>query len=89
MSRRSSRRDFLKQGAAAGLGFWAAGGVSLGATRLAANDKLNVAIIGAGGQGAGNLANLERTGQVNIVALCDPDARRAGAAFTRLAKMPL
>src|SRR5262249_45164770 len=88
MSRRTSRRDFLKHSSAAGLGVWALAGVTAEARQAGPNERLNVAIIGAGGQGGGNLQNLERTGQVNTVALCDPGARRAGASFNRLPNVP-
>jgi predicted dehydrogenase len=88
MSRRTTRRDFLKQSTAAGLGFWALAGTTAEARQAGPNERLNVAIIGAGGQGGGNLANLERTGQVNIVALCDADERRARDAFNRLPQVP-
>ena len=42
---------------------------------------LNLAIIGAGGRGGDNLEALAATGAVNIVAICDCDARQAGDAF--------
>jgi predicted dehydrogenase len=42
---------------------------------------LNVAIIGAGGRGGDNLQAIAATGAVNIVAICDCDARQAGDAF--------
>jgi len=45
------------------------------------NDKLNIAVIGPGGRGAGNLRAV--SGE-NIVALCDVDEKRAAAAFTKL-----
>lgn len=45
--------------------------------------KLNLAVIGAGGRGADNLRALVATGAVNIVALCDCDARQAHEAFTQ------
>lgn len=45
-----------------------------------ANEKLNIAVIGCGGRGAGNLAGV--AGE-NIVALCDVDQNRAAAAFAR------
>ena len=44
---------------------------------------LNLAIIGAGGRGGDNLEALAATGAVNIVAICDCDARQAGEAFKR------
>ena len=49
---------------------------SLGAgRRLGPSDKVNLAVIGAGGKGADNMAKL--TGQ-NIVASCAPCNRRKG-----------
>src|SRR4051794_38384084 len=60
----SSRRTFLKTTATTS--------VALAAPRFLrarnANEKLNIAIIGAGGRGA---ANLKGVGGENIVALCD------------------
>src|SRR5437773_11794406 len=61
-----SRRRFLKSGTVA------AGTFLLGAPALlrgkGLNEKLNVAIIGAGGRGA---ANTQSVSSENIVALCD------------------
>jgi predicted dehydrogenase len=81
MTRHASRRDFLKAGALSGFGYWALGGVSAQETtrRPGPNDRLNIGIIGAGGQGGGNLRNVART--ENIVALCDVDDRRAADAY--------
>lgn len=45
-----------------------------------ANDKLNIAIIGAGGRGAQNLNDVSSQ---NIVALCDVDRRRAAESFQK------
>ncbi len=45
------------------------------------NERLNIAIIGCGGQGA---ENLERLLGENIVALCDVDDNRAAGAFSKL-----
>jgi predicted dehydrogenase len=44
-------------------------------------DKVNVAVIGAGGRGADNLRDLAATGSATIVALCDCDERQALASF--------
>lgn len=82
---RLHRRRFLQTTAAAGIGFWAAAGVSAETRRLGPNDKLNVAIIGAGGQGGGNLGMIAGLGE-NIVALCDADDRRAAGAYKRFEK---
>jgi predicted dehydrogenase len=79
MGRRMNRRDFVAAATATGAGFWLAGGVSAAQQRPGPNDRLNVAVIGAGGQGGGNLGQVART--ENIVALCDVDERRAAGAF--------
>jgi hypothetical protein len=48
------------------------------------NEKLNMAAIGSGGQGASNIGAAAPT--ENIVALCDVDDRRAANTFTRFPK---
>src|SRR5262249_53271687 len=81
MSRKSSRRRFLRTSALASTGVWLTSGYELGqAAQQGANNKLNIAIIGAGGQGGGNLNNVSSE---NIVALCDVDERRAAPAFNK------
>lgn len=50
-------------------------------------DKLNVAAIGCGGQGAVDLGDAAKT--ENIVALCDVDLNRAAANIKRFEKVPL
>src|SRR5690349_11785866 len=47
-----------------------------------ANGKLNVAGIGVGGQGRGDLDNISNVGE-NVVALCDVDQARAGDIFQK------
>jgi predicted dehydrogenase len=84
MTRPRNRRQFLKQTALAGAGFWILG-ASTGATadQRSPNEKLNVAGIGVGGQGEGDIGAF--AGQ-NIVALCDVDEKRAGKTFERFPK---
>lgn len=48
-----------------------------------ANQKLNLAGIGIGGQGAGDLGHME---EENIVALCDVDKNHAGHVFRKYPK---
>ncbi len=79
---RRSRRNFLKTSALAGVGFWVAGGLESQA-KQGPNDRLNIAIIGAGGQGGGNANNV--AGE-NIVALCDVDLPRAAGSINRFRK---
>ncbi len=79
MANRITRREMLRRTALAGLGLAAARRTLWGDVK-SPNDKLNIAIIGAGGQGGGN------TGAVageNIIALCDADERRAAGTFKR------
>src|SRR5262249_44006901 len=83
MPRASHRRDFLKSTAALGAGVW------LGTNRIQAiastpNEKLNLALIGIGGQGRKNLDELAPL--ANIAALCDLDEERAGDAFAKFPK---
>jgi predicted dehydrogenase len=75
MRPRLTRRRFLAAAGGAGL-------VILPSSRSAwsyqANEKLAIAIIGAGGRGAANLNALRGE---SIVALCDADERRAAQSF--------
>ena len=84
MTAERNRRDFLKTSAAAGAGLWVVGS---GSNLLArsANDVVNVACVGVGGQGGSNLNNISRVkidgkSAVNIVALCDIDDKRLADA---------
>ncbi|HKI36137.1 MAG TPA: Gfo/Idh/MocA family oxidoreductase [Gemmataceae bacterium] len=82
MTRHSNRRDFLKQSALAGAGFWlAAHGTPV--VGRSPNAKLNLAIIGAGGRGA---ANTQQVQGENIVALCDVDETNLGRAAEKHGK---
>jgi predicted dehydrogenase len=75
---RPTRRDFLK--ASAATGFWIAGrGAGWGRER-SPNAKVNVAFIGVGGQGGGNMGRLSQLEDVNVYALCDVDETRLGQA---------
>jgi len=49
------------------------------------NEKLNIASIGAGGKAASDITGCETE---NIVALCDPDAKRAERMFKKYEKLP-
>jgi predicted dehydrogenase len=77
MARRKTRRDFLKTSALAGAGFWIAG-------TAAADDKKNpietvrFASIGVGGKGGSDTADANHSG--TLIAICDVDEDRLGAA---------
>ncbi|MDQ6758490.1 MAG: Gfo/Idh/MocA family oxidoreductase [Acidobacteriota bacterium] len=83
-----SRRYFffgsLLAGAVPSVGFGSS--VSLKALGYKSpNEKLNIASIGAGGKAASDITGCETE---NIVALCDPDSKRAAAMFQKHEKAP-
>jgi predicted dehydrogenase len=82
MNSRMKRRTFLKGSAVAGAGM-----VILKSGILRAgqspNEKLNIAVIGVGGRGGGNLNNVK---DENIVALCDVNAKNLASAASRFPK---
>ncbi len=82
MSQPSTRRDFLAQSAAAGVGVWALAGLTPGVSR-AANDKLQFAGIGVGGKGHSDIVQAANHGQV--VAICDIDETHLNRAADDLA----
>ena len=82
----TSRRDFLKQSALAGTGFWVAGGLTAAPLRQPGpNERVNVAAIGSGGQGRSDINSVTKAGG-NIVALCDVDDARAGSTYQAFPK---
>ncbi len=83
MSRRTNRRQFIQQTSLAGIGFWVAGGVTLGAAK-AANEKLNIAGIGIGGKGDSDINQAGNHG--NVVAICDIDDNTLNKKAARFPK---
>ncbi|MHC4619542.1 MAG: Gfo/Idh/MocA family protein [Planctomycetota bacterium] len=84
--RRMSRRDFVRAGVGAAAAFTIVPRHVLGGPGYKApSEKLNIAFIGAGGQGERNIRQL--SGE-NIVALCDVDYDRAAKAFEMCPKAP-
>ncbi len=77
-----SRREFLGGTAvAAGAAFTIVpSSVLAGNGKTAPSDKINIAAIGAGGMGGGNLSRCETE---NIVALCDVDDDRAAKSYEK------
>ena len=74
MSERTSRRSFLKTATAGAAGCLILRN-SQSAWSYQANEKLNIALIGAGDRGRGFIGKVPRLGQ-NLVAVCDVDERR-------------
>ena len=75
MSRRTTRRQFVKQ---ATTGLVAAPLIINSAAGAAPSDKLGIAAIGVGGKGRGDIASTSK-GQ-NVVAICDVDENTLGSA---------
>lgn len=75
MGRKTTRREFLRNTAGAGVGFWV-GSRALAESR-SPNERLAVAVVGIEGQGAWNIGQLVEAG-ARIVALCDVDEPRTG-----------
>jgi len=76
-----SRRDMLVGAAGAAGAFTFVPGHVLGRSGgQSANEKLNIAAIGSGGMGAGNI---NACSTENIVALCDVDDARAAGTFKK------
>ena len=73
-----SRRSFLKTTALGAGAATCVGPLVLrgSAASTAANSKLNLALIGCGGQVCGDMSGMLSSGAVNLVALCDPDANQ-------------
>ena len=73
-----SRRTVLRAGAVAPFAF---PGIL---SARGANDRLNLAIVGVGGRGAGNMAEVDKT--ENVVAICDVNGNNLEAAARKLPK---
>ena len=79
-NRKISRREFLGSAAATAAFTIVPRHVLGGAGHVPPSEKLNIAGIGVGGQGASDLGNVSSQ---NIVALCDVDWRHAAGTFNR------
>jgi len=73
----ASRRSFIRNAALASAGFYIVPRHVLGRGFVAPSDKLNIGSIGAGGKGQSDIDMFYKSGNANIVALCDVDDRQA------------
>jgi predicted dehydrogenase len=78
-----SRRDFVKATAAAAAFTIVPSYVLGGPRNIPPSEKLNIAAIGIGGRGAGDI---DEVSSENIVALCDVDWKLAAGTFERYPK---
>lgn len=83
MKKAVSRRDFIKKSALIAAGISIVPRYVLGRGFIAPSDKLNIAVIGAGGKGYSDLVNVWNNGASNIVAICDVDWSIASLAFEK------
>ncbi|MDB5389122.1 MAG: oxidoreductase domain protein [Planctomycetaceae bacterium] len=82
----SSRRTFLAAAGTAAFSFTIVPRHVLGGPgQIPPSERVNVAGIGAGGMGGGDIATHAKNG-ANIVALCDVDEERAAGSFQRFPK---
>src|SRR3954454_6583295 len=77
MPNRLTRRRFLGETAALTAAAAVAAGLPAAGKKAPPGERLNLGVIGVAGRGADNLAGVRGE---NVVALCDVDAGRAGAA---------
>ena len=78
-----SRRRFLTEMSAAAAAFTIVPARVMGRGAVPPSDLLNIAAIGSGGMGSGNI---ERSSTENIVALCDVDDVRAAEVYKKYPK---
>jgi hypothetical protein len=80
-----SRRRFLRSSLATGAALTV---LPAGLARsYAANERLNVALVGVAGRGSWFVDTIPRIGE-SVVALCDVNQRRAAEAFKRFPEVP-
>ncbi len=78
------RRQFIKQGSVAALGFAFLPGI---APKVAASDRLRLAIVGVGGMGNNHLKWFAALPEVEVVALCDVDKDHLDSSLKTLSAL--
>ena len=84
MQSKVNRRDFIRNYAFSGIGFVLLKN-SRSAFSYAANEKLNIALVGVGGRGSWFVGAIPNLGQ-NVVAMCDVNEWKARPSFEKLPK---
>lgn len=86
----SSRRRFVASAAATAFGFQIVPRHVIGGPGfIPPSEKLNLGVIGAGGQGAGDLRDMFDSGLVHVAALCDVDHAHAASSIKKHDKAKL
>ena len=78
----TSRRSFIKKSALTALGISIIPRHVMGRGFIPPSDKLNIAVVGAGGKGYSDAINVFNKGASNIAAICDVDWNSANRAFS-------
>jgi hypothetical protein len=86
MPLRQTRRNFLRGTALGGAGLVILSN-SRSARGYAANEKLNIALVGLAGRGSWFVETIPRIGE-NVTALCDVNEKRAAEAFQKFPGVP-
>lgn len=84
MTPRMDRREFVKQGTAAGLGMGVIGMPNV-ARRRNTVDTVSVAVMGVNSRGAVLAESFAKAAGAEVVAICDVDARATGKTVTSVA----
>ncbi len=82
MAHKATRRKFLQTTAVTSVGYWVAGGVQAQESN-SPNERIAMASIGVGGKGDGDSRNAGAHG--DMVAVCDVDQGKLGAATKKFA----
>jgi predicted dehydrogenase len=80
MSRRLTRRHFLRQSAALAAAAGLPGLLPAADKKAPPTERVRLGVIGVAGRGADNLAGVTASGLADVVALCDVHVSRAGEA---------
>lgn len=83
MSKSISRKKFIRYSSLTAAGFIIVPRHVIGRGYIAPSDKLNIAGIGAGGKGFGDLSEFAKSPFVNIVSFADVDDKQAEAAIKK------
>lgn len=76
MKKSLKRRNFIKTAAGGAVAFSIVPSFVLGRNHIPPSDRLNLASIGAGGKGKGDIINAYNDGANRVVAICDIDTER-------------
>ncbi|HUG90353.1 MAG TPA: Gfo/Idh/MocA family oxidoreductase [Planctomycetaceae bacterium] len=83
----ANRRAFLRHTGSVALAATAGNLAGASARASGSNQRVRLGVIGCGGRGSGVAQNFAEEATCEVVAVCDPDERRAGSLAESLAKI--